>query len=142
MNTASPGRTSRSSSKPTASSATLSDATMCSTPFAVSRMPSTSGRMPCGSRNATRPVADDHRDDRVAARAALVQRFDGVEDLLRLQAVLACLPSSCANTLSSTSESELVFRWRWSCCSTSRFSSSALTRLPLCARQMPYGELT
>ena len=32
-------------------------------------------------------VADDHRDDGVAARAAFVERFDGVEDLLRLQAV-------------------------------------------------------
>ncbi len=27
-------------------------------------------------------VADDHRDDRVAARAALVQRLDRVEDLI------------------------------------------------------------
>ena len=32
-------------------------------------------------------VADDHRDDGVAARAALVERLDGIEDLLRLQAV-------------------------------------------------------
>ncbi len=32
-------------------------------------------------------VADDHRDDGVAARAALVQRLDGIEDLLRVQAV-------------------------------------------------------
>ena len=32
-------------------------------------------------------VADDHRDDGVAARATLVERLDGVEDLLRLQAV-------------------------------------------------------
>ena len=57
-------------------------------------------------------VTDDHRDDGVAARAALVERFHGVEDLLRFQPVPACLPSSCANTLSSTSESEFVLRWR------------------------------
>src|SRR5690606_7320781 len=36
-------------------------------------------------------VADDHRDDRVAARPTRVERFDGVEDLLRLEAVRGVL---------------------------------------------------
>ncbi len=51
----SPGSTSRNRSKPRMSSATDSEATMYSSPPAATRLPSTSGRMPCGSRNATRP---------------------------------------------------------------------------------------
>ena len=53
--TASPGATSRTRSKPRMSSATDSDATAYSSPASVLRWPSTSGRMPCGSRNATSP---------------------------------------------------------------------------------------
>ena len=55
ITTASPGSTSRSRTKPRMSSATDSDATAYSAPFGPSRRPSTSGRMPFGSRNATRP---------------------------------------------------------------------------------------
>ncbi len=55
ITTASPGATSRTRSKPSTSSATDSEATMYSSPSAWLRLPSTSGRMPCGSRNATRP---------------------------------------------------------------------------------------
>ena len=50
-----PAPTSRTSSKPSMSSATLSEASMHSAPFGVSRWPSTSGRMPCGSRNPSMP---------------------------------------------------------------------------------------
>ena len=53
--TASPGSTSRRNSNPTALSATLSDATMYSVPSGPSREPRASGRIPCGSRNATSP---------------------------------------------------------------------------------------
>ena len=42
-------------SNPSASSATLSDAIMRSGPCSVLRDPSTSGRIPCGSRKATSP---------------------------------------------------------------------------------------
>ena len=54
-NTASPGSTSRTRRKPSASSATLSEATMYSVPAGVRRLPSTSGRMPQGSRKASMP---------------------------------------------------------------------------------------
>src|SRR4029450_13973140 len=50
--------------------------------------------------------------------------------------------SSLARTLSSTSESELVLRWRRSSRISTSASSVAFVRLPLCPRQMPYGELT
>ena len=53
---ASPGATSRRNSKPSVSSATLSEATIYSVrPSPISRLPSTSGRMPFGSRKATMP---------------------------------------------------------------------------------------
>src|SRR5574344_1417924 len=53
MYTASPGATSRIRLKPSASSATLSEAIMYSVPASVSRWPNTMGRMPCGSRKPT-----------------------------------------------------------------------------------------
>ena len=55
ITTASPGAMSRTRAKPRMSSATDSEATAYSGPAAVSRLPSTSGRIPCGSRKATRP---------------------------------------------------------------------------------------
>ena len=55
MNTASPGATSRTSLKDSMSSATFSDASMYSVPRAVRRSPSTSGRMPFGSRKPSTP---------------------------------------------------------------------------------------
>jgi hypothetical protein len=55
ISTASPGSTSRSILKPSVSIATLSDATMYSMPSGVWLRPITSGRMPQGSRNASRP---------------------------------------------------------------------------------------
>jgi hypothetical protein len=55
MNTASPGATSRTSSNESMSSATLSEASMYSVPRGVRRDPSTSGRMPFGSRNPSTP---------------------------------------------------------------------------------------
>ncbi len=53
--TPSPGAMSRTRSKPRMSNATDSEAIAYSSPASVPRLPSTSGRMPCGSRNATRP---------------------------------------------------------------------------------------
>src|SRR4029079_16728805 len=50
--------------------------------------------------------------------------------------------NSLARTLSSTSESELVLRCRRSSRINTSASSAAFVRLPLCPRQMPYGELT
>ncbi|MNV45977.1 hypothetical protein D3C71_1377910 [compost metagenome] len=55
ITSASPGCTSRTRWKPSTSSAADSEATMYSSPSAWLRLPSTSGRMPCGSRKATRP---------------------------------------------------------------------------------------
>ena len=57
-------------------------------PAGVSRLPSTSGRMPCGSRNATRPRPSTVRDDRVAALARG-----------------GCTPSTAANAASGVSAS-------------------------------------
>ena len=64
---------------------------MCSTPFA--RLANAEHERPDAVRIAERDdaVADDHRDDGVAARAALVERLDGVEDLLRLEPVARVL---------------------------------------------------
>ncbi len=55
MKTASPGATSRSTVKPSASKATDSLATTYSVPPIASLTPMMSGRMPYGSRNATSP---------------------------------------------------------------------------------------
>ena len=55
MYTTSPGATSRTSLKPSMSSATLSEASIHSAPLGVSRWPSTSGRMPFGSRTPMSP---------------------------------------------------------------------------------------
>ena len=55
MNTASPGAMSRTLPKPSMSSATDSEASMYSGPLAVSRRPSTNGRMPFGSRKPKMP---------------------------------------------------------------------------------------
>ena len=55
MKIASPGATSRTSSKESIVSATLSEASMYSVPLALRRWPSTSGRMPCGSRKPRMP---------------------------------------------------------------------------------------
>ena len=55
MNTASPGVTSRTRRNERASSATLSEASIHSVPRAVLRSPSTSGRMPFGSRKPRMP---------------------------------------------------------------------------------------
>ena len=55
MNTASPGATSRTRWKPSMSSATFSEASMYSSPLRVVRRPSTSGRMPLGSRKPSTP---------------------------------------------------------------------------------------
>ena len=57
MKIASPGAISRSSLNPATSKATLSDATMYSIlPSSSTREPRTKGRMPKGSRKATRPA--------------------------------------------------------------------------------------
>jgi hypothetical protein len=50
--------------------------------------------------------------------------------------------SSLANTLSSTSESERVLRWRRSSSIIVRESSSTFVRLPLWPRPMPKGAFT
>ena len=55
MKTASPGSTSLTNLNPNTSIATLSDATMYSTPCGVSCLPITSGRIPWGSLNARSP---------------------------------------------------------------------------------------
>ena len=76
-------------------------------PCAVSRLPSTSGRMPCGSRKPSDAVADDHRDHRIAAAAAPIHGVQRREDVAPASRA-ACRRAAArdANTLSSTSESE------------------------------------
>ncbi len=70
MNTASPGATSRTSSKPSMSSATLSEASMYSAP--LRRLALAEHQRPDAVRIAEpdHAVADHHGDDRVAAAAA------------------------------------------------------------------------
>ena len=108
--TASPGSTSRRNSNPTALSATLSEATMYSVPSGPSREPRASGRIPRGSRNATSP----NPNTRATAAYPPTQRRCTPETARKMSSSPmhgepeAC--SSCANTLSSTSESESVFR--------------------------------
>jgi hypothetical protein len=83
---ASPGATSRTRAKPRMSSATDSEATAYSSPCLPLRLPSTSGRMPCGSRNANNPQAQHHADDRVTALAAAMHPGHGIERRLRASA--------------------------------------------------------
>ena len=136
----SPGRTSRTRSKPRMSSATDSEATMYSSPPAAARLPSTSGRIPLGSRNATSPRPSTAQTTaypplaRCATPAMARNAASGVSAF--------CRSSSCANTLSRTSESDSVLTLRRSCSNTSRRSASVFTRLPLCASAMPNGEFT
>ena len=61
---------------------------------------------------------------------------------LRSGAPLLARASSCASTLSSTSESLSVLVWRWSVSDSSRRSVCALVRLPLCTMTMPKGAFT
>src|SRR6185295_8724344 len=79
MKTASPGATSRSTEKPSASSATDSLATTYSVPPIDSLTPMINGRMPNGSRKASSPYPA-HRDDRIRAAAALVHGGNRGED--------------------------------------------------------------
>jgi hypothetical protein len=59
---------------------------MCSTPWRVSRRPITAGRMPWRIAKGDDPVADDHRDHRVAAAAAPMHGLHRVEDVRHLEA--------------------------------------------------------
>ncbi len=114
--TSSPGATSRSSSAPTRSSAHVSDATTWSSPT----RPSTSGRKPCGSRNASsfssaRTTTEKAPSSRAIAFATACSTGAG----------------SLATRAAITSVSDVVERRVPASASSSR-SSAALTRFPLC----------
>ena len=81
-------------------------------------------------------VAGLHVRARACTPATALKMWSGVSS------IRSWICSSCASTFSSTSESESVLMWRRSSWNISRRSASVLTRLPLCANAMPYGELT
>ena len=88
--------------------------------------------MPNGSRKASTPwpaisamTAYEPRTRRCTLRTA-VNTSSGWSGTPRVD-----FSSSCANTLSSTSESLSVLMWRWSVENSSAFSACALVRLPL-----------
>ena len=133
MNTASPGATSRTKRNDRLSSATLSEASIHSVPRGVRRSPEHQRADAVRVAEAEDAVADDHGHDRVAAAAAPVDGGQRGEHVRRRDARVPTRCSSEANTFSSTSESEVVLRWRRSSRIRISASSAALVRLPLCA---------
>ena len=83
MNTASPGATSRTISKPSMSSATLSEASIHSVPFLRVALADHQRADAVRIAKAQDAVADDHGDHRVAAAAAAVDRVRGGEHVGR-----------------------------------------------------------
>ncbi len=142
MYTASPGFTSRTSRKSSMSRATLSEASIHSVPRGVSRRPSTSGRMPLGSR---KPMMPWPTTSVTAAKPPRQRRntFSSASNIswgARIPPPHRC--SSLASTFSSTSESELVLRWRLSSRTSTSVSCGVFVRLPLWPSPIPNGEFT
>ncbi len=133
MNTASPGATSRTMSKPSISSATLSEASIHSVPFLVSRLPITSGRMPFGSRNPRMPWPITMATTAYPPRQ---RRYTALAAAKMSAGVTRGVPTRCsseASTLSSTSESEPVLRWRRSSRTSTSVSSRAVGQVAVVA---------
>jgi len=110
---------------------------MNSGPLAVSRVPSTSGRMPFGSRKPSTPWPMTIATTAYPPRH---RRYSAVTAAKTSAGVTRGVPTRCsseASTFSSTSESELVLRCRRSSRISTSASSAALVRLPLWPRQMP-----
>ena len=138
MKIASPGATSRVSAWPVPTIATDSLATITSGPSGPSPSPNESGRMPYGSRNASRPWP---AISATTAYEPLMRRCTALT-AAKISSGVSCHSraapsSSCASTLISTSVSLPVLMCRRSTSNSSCFSAWALVRLPLCTRTMP-----
>jgi hypothetical protein len=105
--------------------------------------PMDSGRMPYGSRKASRPwpaISATTAYEPLMRRCTLPTAENtscGVSGRPRV-----VRSSSWANTLTRTSVSLSVLMCRWSAENSSAFSFCALVRLPLCASVMPKGAFT
>ena len=127
--------------------ATRARATRCDDPLVADEpgraRPSTSGRMPNGSRNASSPcpaisaIAAYEPSTRSCSALIASNTWSGSRSLPR-----TCACSSLASTLTSSSVSESVLRCRRSMWKSSSVSSRVFVRLPLCTSTMPYGAFT
>jgi len=103
---------------------------MYSTPFSPSSRPITSGGFR-KDRGMQHGRDRNHRHHRVSAVATAMNSATAAKILAGSSLGPEVFSrNSWANTLSSTSESELVLTWRKSCRNRSLLSSSALVRLP------------
>ena len=131
-NTASPGAMSRSNVYPVPSSATDSLATITVFPPSFWPWPMHSGRIPKGSRKASKPWPAISATTayeplmRLWTPRTAANTSPGVSGKPRV-----VFSSSWASTLSSTSESLSVLMWRWSVLNSSAFNAAAFVRLPL-----------
>ena len=136
---ASPGATSRSTRKPSGSSATDSDATRYSVP--PIGLVDADDQRPDAERIAEREhaVAGDHRHDGVRAAAAAMARRRPRGRSHRGRAGDAAPRARARAPARSAAprESELVLTCRKSSSNSSRFSASLFVRLPLCAERQP-----